>query len=189
MDILTYISPRQFICLILLPVMAAREVAAQSSDVLSCGAAGFPALRSATYRSDEDAYGDLDLVDMELDYLELDAHSESHLDALFGQLAGMRRAGTLALVAWDDLLVDSPLPCERLEISVMERDGCVQLDLASLRLARPARGVAVHQQSLQRLGQRLAAALAGLRTLGQVALEDGIPALAPLVVSHAEGAW
>lgn len=32
MDILTYISPRQFICLILLPVMAAREVAAQSSE-------------------------------------------------------------------------------------------------------------------------------------------------------------
>ena len=34
-----------------------------------------------------------------------------------------------------------------------------RLDLAGLRLARPARGLAVHQQTLQRLGQRLGAAL------------------------------
>ena len=120
-----------------MPALQHLVVAAQSSDVLSAGADAFPALRTVVYRSDDDTYGDLDLVDMELEHLELDVHSESHLDALFGQLAGMRRADTLSLVAWDDVLVDSPLPCRRLEVALMEREGCLQLDFVSLRDESP----------------------------------------------------
>lgn len=115
-----------------MPELESVTVIAQSSDVLACGADALPSLRAAVYRSDEDSYGDLDLIDMDLDRLELDVHAESHLDALFGQLAGMARAGSLRLVAWDDVLIDSPLPCVELAVEVCHAEGVVQLDLVSL---------------------------------------------------------
>lgn len=70
-------------------------------------------------------------------------------------------AAELATPATDELLAGLQARADALRRSVARRlqTQAQSLDLAALRLARPARGLAVHQQALQRLGQRLAAAL------------------------------
>ena len=88
-------------------------------------------------------------------------------DVTLADLAADLRAPTptaaaeLVTPSRDDLLARLQAVAQALQRSVSRRlqTDAQRLDLASLRLARPARGVAVHQQSLQRLGQRLAAAL------------------------------
>ena len=121
-----------------LPCLETVFLAVQSSDVLTCGGGSFPSLRRCVYRSDDETYDDLDLVDMTLEHLELDLHSETNADALFGQLASMERADTLVLVSWwDALLFDSPLPCEHLVVQLTEDESCVQFDFVSLRDDNP----------------------------------------------------
>lgn len=70
-------------------------------------------------------------------------------------------AAELATPATEDLMAGLQARADALRRSVARRlqTQAQRLDLAALRLARPARGLAVHQQALQRLGQRLAAAL------------------------------
>jgi exodeoxyribonuclease VII large subunit len=70
-------------------------------------------------------------------------------------------AAELATPARDALMADLQDRADVLRRLVARRlqTDAQRLDLAGLRLARPARGLAVHQQTLQRLGQRLGAAL------------------------------
>lgn len=70
-------------------------------------------------------------------------------------------AAELCTPARDDLLSGLQACAQALQRSVARRlqTQTQQLDLAGLRLARPARAVAVHRQSLQRLAQRLEAGL------------------------------
>jgi exodeoxyribonuclease VII large subunit len=74
-------------------------------------------------------------------------------------------AAELATPAQEDLLSDLQDRADALRRHVTRRlqTDAQRLDLAALRLSRPARGLAVHQQGLQRLLQRLGAALVARR--------------------------
>lgn len=74
-------------------------------------------------------------------------------------------AAELATPAQADLLSGLQVRADAMRRHVARRlqTDAQRLDLAALRLSRPARGLAMHQQGLQRLAQRLGAALVARR--------------------------
>lgn len=123
------------------PCLAALETL--SLDVASCnllafGASALPSAKVVSYHNDDDMYDDLDLAGMDLDVLELTLGFDAHVPHVYDQLSLMRRVGTLRLLSWDDLHVDTPIPAECLELCLLVPETCVQLDLLALRAECPA---------------------------------------------------